>query len=175
MADDAPLDMRLSLRSPVTAADILQTCTVDELETLLTDYGQEPHAAAIARAIVHHRSIKPLCTVRQLRHVVLTTYKQVLGQIQQKEEHHMAMRSVARVFQAFRIAVNDELRELELGLQAARLLLKPAATLSVVTFHSLEHAIVASSLVKYTTIYPTTHDIQVNSRAKSARLTYSIM
>lgn len=128
-SSDAPLDMRMDRSAGETAADLCNTLTESELAKILKDYGEEERARAIARAIV---AARPIATARQLAQVI----ERVSPRRGQKI--HPATRS----FQALRIAVNDELGELERGLAAAERLLNPHGRLAVVTFHSLEDRIV---------------------------------
>lgn len=128
-SSDAPLDMRMDRSAGETAADLCNTLTESELTQILKDYGEEERARAIARAII---AARPIATARQLADLI----ERVSPRRGQKI--HPATRS----FQALRIAVNDELGELERGLAAAERLLNPHGRLAVVTFHSLEDRIV---------------------------------
>lgn len=128
-SSDAPLDMRMDRGAGQTAADLCNTRTESELAEILKNYGEENRARAIARAII---AARPVVTARQLAEVI----ERVSPRRGQKI--HPATRS----FQALRIAVNDELGELERGLEAAERLLNPNGRIAVVTFHSLEDRIV---------------------------------
>ncbi|HEX5278880.1 MAG TPA: 16S rRNA (cytosine(1402)-N(4))-methyltransferase RsmH [Micropepsaceae bacterium] len=128
-SSDAPLDMRMDRGAGQTAADLCNTLTESELAEILKNYGEENRARAIARAII---AARPVVTARQLADVI----ERVSPRRGQKI--HPATRS----FQALRIAVNDELGELERGLEAAERLLNPHGRIAVVTFHSLEDRIV---------------------------------
>jgi 16S rRNA (cytosine1402-N4)-methyltransferase len=129
---DAPLDMRMgsSLR---TAADIISDASESELADILYRYGEERASRAIAKAIIAARAIAPITTTQALA----TLIAGVRG-VERRAGVHPATRS----FQALRIAVNEELQELELALASALSLLKPGGRLVVVTFHSLEDRIV---------------------------------
>jgi 16S rRNA (cytosine1402-N4)-methyltransferase len=129
---EGPLDMRMSQAGP-SAADIVNTLDEGELADILYTLGEERRSRAIARAIVKARADKPITTTRQLADIV----ERVLGRARGDEKH-----PATRTFQALRIHVNDELGELERGLEAAERLLKPGGRLLVVTFHSLEDRIV---------------------------------
>jgi 16S rRNA (cytosine1402-N4)-methyltransferase len=130
---EGPLDMRMGGVGP-TAADLVNTLSEEELHAILRDYGEERRARAIARAIVRARQKKPIATTLDLAHVV----ESVLGPQRTGERIHPA----TRTFQALRMAVNDELAEVEAGLEAAERLLYPGGRLAVVSFHSLEDRLV---------------------------------
>lgn len=128
---DGPLDMRMA-RSGPTAADLVNGLSEAELTRLLRDYGDEPQARAIARAIVARRRAAPITTTGALADVVARA----------KGGRQGPRDPATRTFQALRIAVNDELGELERGLVAAERLLRPGGRLVVVAFHSGEDALV---------------------------------
>ena len=127
--NDGPLDMRMS-QSGQTAAEFLNHADEGEIARILKDYGEEPRARAVARAIV---AARPLTRTAELAAVV----RKALG-------HHAGMKTdpATRTFQAIRIHLNAELDELEQGLRAAERSLRPGGRLAVVTFHSLEDRIV---------------------------------
>jgi len=126
---DGPLDMRMS-RSGLTAAEFLNTAEEAEITRVLRDYGEEPRARAIARAIV---AARPVERTAELAAIV----RRAAG-FRQGQKADPA----TRTFQAIRIHLNAELDELEQGLEAAERALKPGGRLAVVTFHSLEDRIV---------------------------------
>jgi 16S rRNA (cytosine1402-N4)-methyltransferase len=126
---DGPLDMRMS-RSGPTAADFLNEAEEAEIARVLRDYGEEPRARAIARAIV---AARPIESTGRLAAIVRRAAGFRPGQ---KSD------PATRTFQAVRIHLNAELEELELGLEAAERALRPGGRLAVVTFHSLEDRIV---------------------------------
>jgi 16S rRNA (cytosine1402-N4)-methyltransferase len=130
-AEDGPLDMRMGGDGPA-AAELLATLDEAELARLLRDYGDEPQARRIARLIVERRGREPLTHTRQLRDLVHRA----------KRGGHTARDPATRTFQALRIAVNDELGELERLLEAAAAMLVPGGRLVVVSFHSGEDRIV---------------------------------
>jgi 16S rRNA (cytosine1402-N4)-methyltransferase len=127
-----PLDMRMSQDGP-TAADIVNHASESTLADILHHYGEERAARRIARAIVTARAISEITITRQLAKVIEGCLPRP-----KPGQTHPATRS----FQAFRIAVNDELGELVRGLGAAERALAPGGILAVVTFHSLEDRIV---------------------------------
>ncbi|HEX8938365.1 MAG TPA: 16S rRNA (cytosine(1402)-N(4))-methyltransferase RsmH [Sphingomicrobium sp.] len=126
---DGPLDMRMS-RSGMTAAEFLNSAEEAEIARVLRDYGEEPRARAIARAIV---AARPVERTAELAAIVRRAAGFRKGQ---KSD------PATRTFQAIRIHLNAELDELEQGLEAAERSLKPGGRLAVVTFHSLEDRIV---------------------------------
>ena len=126
---DGPLDMRMS-RSGLTAAEFLNSADEAEIARVLRDYGEEPRARAIARAIV---AARPVERTAQLAAIV----RRAAG-FRQGQKSDPA----TRTFQAIRIHLNAELDELEQGLAAAERSLRPGGRLAVVTFHSLEDRIV---------------------------------
>ncbi len=127
-ASVTPLDMRMDDRLPRTAADLLRTAAPAELERWLREYGELPRAARMARALVEARRRAPLRTAADLLRVV-----QEAG-VGRGRRHHPA----TLVFQALRIAVNDELGALDAGLEAGVKLLAPGGRLAVIAYHSLE-------------------------------------
>jgi 16S rRNA (cytosine1402-N4)-methyltransferase len=121
--------MRMDRNAGQTAADLCNTLTESELAEILKEFGEEDRARAIARAVI---AARPIATARQLADLIARVSPR------RGQKIHPATRS----FQALRIAVNDELGELERGLAAAERLLNPRGHLAVVTFHSLEDRIV---------------------------------
>ncbi len=133
-ATDAPLDMRMDPSSEPTAAEIVNTWDERELRTIFRRYGEERYATQIARAIVQRRSERPFARTGEL----VETIKSAIPTPARFGEGHPAK----RVFQALRIAVNDELGALEAVLPAAVRMLRPGGRLAVISFHSLEDRIV---------------------------------
>jgi 16S rRNA (cytosine1402-N4)-methyltransferase len=154
----------------VTAADLINGLTKGELVELFIKYGEEKFAHRIANNIVRIREEHPIVTTGELADVVVRSYP-IKGKI------HPA----TKVFQALRIAVNDELNVLRDALPQAVELLKSGGRLVVITFHSLEDRIVKESFLKFAEegwgivvtrkpIQPTEEEIQQNRRARSAKL-----
>ena len=133
-ATDAPLDMRMDPSSETTAAAIVNTWDERELVSVFRRYGEERYAAPIARAIVRRRTERPFTRTGDLVDVI----KLAIPTPARFGEGHPAR----RVFQALRIAVNDELGQLEAALPAALEMLRPGGRLAVISFHSLEDRIV---------------------------------
>ena len=135
---DAPLDMRMDESAALTAREVVNTYSYEELRRILFEYGEERYAPAIAKRICQHREQKPIETTLELVDIIRSAMPaQAL-----REKQHPAKRS----FQAIRIAVNDELGELPPMLDAAEKNLKPGGRLAVITFHSLEDRIVKKKL-----------------------------
>jgi 16S rRNA (cytosine1402-N4)-methyltransferase len=128
--EDGPLDMRMSKAGP-TAADTVNTADEKTLADIIFRYGEERHSRRIARAIV---AARPIARTRALADVV----SKALGPAAARQPIHPA----TRTFQALRVHVNDELGELERGLDAAERVLKAGGRLAIVAFHSLEDRIV---------------------------------
>jgi 16S rRNA (cytosine1402-N4)-methyltransferase len=131
--------MRMGLDG-ASAADLVNEESEGELARIIRDYGEERHARRIARAIVQARAERPLLTTTDLAEIVRRIVHVKPGSID----------PATRTFMAIRIHVNDELGELQRGLEAAELLLRPGGRLCVVSFHSLEDRIVKSFLTDRT-------------------------
>lgn len=128
---DGPLDMRMG-KSGSSAADLVNTLEERALSEILADLGEERHARRIARAIIRARSEETISTTARLAEIVRSSVPRDPSGID----------SATRSFQALRMAVNDELPEIERGLAAAAALLAPGGRLVVVSFHSLEDRLV---------------------------------
>jgi 16S rRNA (cytosine1402-N4)-methyltransferase len=131
---DAPLDMRMDTSAETTAADLVNELSARELETIFRRYGEERYARPIARAIERRRREQPFERTGEL----VETIKAAIPAPARFGDGHPAK----RVFQALRIAVNDELGALEEALPAAVEMLRPGGRLAVISFHSLEDRIV---------------------------------
>jgi 16S rRNA (cytosine1402-N4)-methyltransferase len=133
-AVDAPLDMRMDPSADVTAAGIVNEAAERDLATIFKRYGEERYAKQIARAIVRRRKEQPFERTSDL----VETVKAAIPAPARFGDGHPAK----RVFQALRIAVNDELGSLEAALPSAFSMLRPGGRLAVISFHSLEDRIV---------------------------------
>ncbi len=182
---DAPLDMRFDPRQTLTASDIVNNFSEQELAKLIERYGEEPRSRRIARHIIENR---PVTSTVQLARLV----EQVRGAPRRQAKIHPA----TKTFMALRIAVNSELQNLELALTQTINLLRPGGRLAVISYHSLEDRIVkqfmryaASSclcppgtvvcrcghvptlkLISRKVIKPTSLETESNPRSRSARL-----
>ena len=135
---DAPLDMRMNSEDRLTAHEVVNTWSEDELRRILYEYGEERYAPQIAGAICRRRAVKPIETTLELVDVIRSAMPaQAL-----REKQHPAKRS----FQAIRIAVNDELGAVRQVMEAAIPKLNPGGRLAVITFHSLEDRIVKTAM-----------------------------
>jgi 16S rRNA (cytosine1402-N4)-methyltransferase len=137
---DAPLDMRMDPSDDQTAATIVNEWGERELAQIFSRYGEERFSRQIARAIVQERAGTPFATTLQL----VATVKRAIPTPSRFGHGHPAK----RVFQALRIAVNDELGQLEDGLESALALCAPGGRVAVISFHSLEDRMVKQRFVK---------------------------
>ncbi len=129
---DGPLDMRMDDRQPLTAADLVNQESAESLAKIFWELGDERDSRRFAKAIVHDRALQKFATTRQLAELI-----ERLAPRQGRKAH-----PATKVFQALRIAVNDEIGSLRRGLDAAVAILKPVGRLAVITFHSLEDRVV---------------------------------
>ena len=129
---DGPLDMRMDTRQTLTAARLVNETSADELARIFWEFGGERESRRFARAIVKDREQQPFETTRQLAELIERL----------SPRHGRKTHPATKVFQALRIAVNDEIGSLKKGLDGAIELLKPGGRLAVITFHSLEDRIV---------------------------------
>ena len=183
---DAPLDMRMDQTAPLTAREVVNAWSQEELRRILYDFGEERCAPAIARAIVKRRADRPIETTGELVEII----KSAMPPAALREKQHPAKRS----FQAVRIAVNGELDALPPMLRAAVDKLRPGGRLAVISFHSLEDRIVKRTLRELAQgctcppgfpvcvcgmkpvvrlgkpLTPTAAEVEENPRARSARL-----
>lgn len=133
---DGPLDMRMDTSRGASAAEVVNTMGEEDLANVIYKYGEERRSRAVAHAIVEARAEAPIETTGRLAEIIRSVVWRAKDGID----------PATRTFQGLRIHVNDELGELERGLDAAESLLKPGGRLVVVTFHSLEDRIVKSFL-----------------------------
>ncbi|MDI1300685.1 MAG: 16S rRNA (cytosine(1402)-N(4))-methyltransferase RsmH [bacterium] len=183
--NDGPLDMRMDVTRGESAAQWLVDVAEEELARVLFQYGEERHSRRIARAIVKARAENPITRTRELAEIVAAAHPSW-------EKHkHPATRS----FQAIRIAINNELGDIETFLRAALAVLKPGGRLAVISFHSLEDRLVKQYFQKEAkgddfprglpitvdmlkprlkiigkAIEPSAEEVEANPRSRSARL-----
>ena len=134
---DAPLDMRMDQTAALTARDVVNGWSQEELKRILWQYGEERYSGLIAAAIVRRREQAPIETTVELADLI----RDAMPAKARREKQHPAKRS----FQAIRIAVNDELGEVERMLDSALNLLNPGGRLAVISFHSLEDRLVKTA------------------------------
>jgi 16S rRNA (cytosine1402-N4)-methyltransferase len=125
---DGPLDMRMDTRQPLTAAELVKGADAEELARIFWEYGGERDSRRLARALEQDRRQRRFETTRQLAELIERL----------SPRHGRKAHPATKVFQALRIAVNDELGSLERGLAGALAILKPGGRMAVITFHSLE-------------------------------------
>lgn len=170
---DAPLDMRMDRSSYISAYDLVNNLTEDEISCLLKRYGEERWHNRIARFLVRERQRRPIETTGQLSSVVLRAMPRGLG--------YQKIHPATRTFQAFRIAVNRELESLEEALDKAIEFLNIGGRISVISFHSLEDRIAKNVFRKFyhedraRLIFskpqvPSFEEVKENPRSRSAKL-----
>jgi 16S rRNA (cytosine1402-N4)-methyltransferase len=168
---EAPLDMRMDQTHSHTAADLVNTSSEKALADLFYDYGEERYSRRIARHLINCR---PFTTTTELANAIAT----VLPRSKTGRTRSLPIHPATRVFQALRIAVNEELSSLETFLAQAPLWLIPGGRLGIISFHSLEdrivkHAFRGSELLKVITKKPIqaqSDERRQNSRSRSAKL-----
>ena len=138
---DAPLDMRMDDRAALSAYDVVNGYSVEELADIIKEYGEERFAFRVANAIAREREKEPINSTVQLAEII----KSAIPAANRREGPHPARRT----FQAIRIEVNGELAELGQAIKHAHDLLNPGGVLAVITFHSLEDRIVKQTFKKF--------------------------
>ena len=170
---DEPLDMRYSLKQKLTAREIINQWDQRALEEIFQKYGEERRAREISRIIIKNRKLKPILTTREL----IDTIALVIPKKFQYARIHFA----TRIFQALRIAVNDELENLQRFLPQAINILTKEGRLVIVSFLSLEDRIVKRffqqqakeekiQILTKKPVVPTFDEIKINPRSRSAKL-----
>lgn len=186
--EDAPLDMRMDQRNPMTAADIINTYSEMELFRIIRDYGEDHFAKNIAKHIVRAREDHPIRTTGELTELIKAA---IPAKVRVAGGH-----PAKRTFQAIRIELNHELEVLEASIDTMIRLLNPGGRLSIITFHSLEDRIVKNRfrinenpcicppdfpvcvcgkksmgrVITRKPILPSQEELEENSRSKSAKL-----
>lgn len=170
---EAPLDMRMDRSMPFSALDLVNHLAQDEMAKMLRSFGEERFANRIASRIVRARRSGPITTTTQLAELVRKGVS--------SRYRHGRIHPATRTFQAFRIAVNQELEALEVGLRKAVHLLTSSGRVCVVSFHSLEDRIVKNQFRNFSKtgflkiitkkpIRPTPEEVRLNPRSRSAKL-----
>ncbi len=170
---NGPLDMRMDQDSWLSAYDLINSLSQQELSLILKDYGQERWHNRIARRLVQERSLRPIETTKDLSDIVL---KSIPSGTKWQKIH-----PATRTFQALRIAVNRELESLDIALGKIVPYLKPQGRICVISFHSLEDRIVKNkfrffaqsgelNLVLKKPLSVSSYEEEVNPRSRSARL-----
>ncbi|MCM3408977.1 16S rRNA (cytosine(1402)-N(4))-methyltransferase RsmH [Metabacillus litoralis] len=185
---DAPLDMRMDQQSDISAYEVVNTWTYEQLVKIFFRYGEEKFSKQIARKIESHRETQPIRTTGELVEII----KEAIPAPARRKGGHPAK----RIFQAIRIAVNDELKVFEEAIEQSIELLKPEGRVSVITFHSLEDRICKTAFKEAATppelprnmpyipegyepkikiitrkpILPSEQELEENNRARSAKL-----
>lgn len=185
---DAPLDMRMDNRCSLSAYEVVNSYSEQELKRILYDYGEERFAPAIASAIVKRRESRPIETTAELSDII----KYAIPPAAREGGHHPAKRS----FQAIRIEVNRELDVIEPAIRGAVEMLRSGGRIAIITFHSLEDRIVKQAfaslasgctcpkdfpicvcgnkpkvrLVNRKPILPSKAELEENPRSRSAKL-----
>lgn len=167
---DAPLDMRMDRRRPVTAAGLVARLSEEQLANLFYHYGEERQARRIARFLVEAREAEPVTTTGRLAEIVAAAVP--------RKFHPPRIHVATRVFQALRIAVNTELDNLARLLVTAPAVLATGARIAIIAFHSLEDRMVkqafagnpAYRVLTRRPIEPQPAETQDNPRARSAKL-----
>ncbi|MBI2485246.1 16S rRNA (cytosine(1402)-N(4))-methyltransferase RsmH [Candidatus Uhrbacteria bacterium] len=168
---EGPLDMRYDPSLSFSAADIINTWSAQDLAMIFSRYGEERHAARLAQAIIARRRAQPFHTTTDIANFIA----------EQRHSDSRRIHPATHIFQALRIAVNDELGELRAGLPAIWNLLAPGGRLAVISFHSLEDRIVKMFMRERVAKgegacqpknaqKPTKEEIRTNPRSRSARL-----
>jgi 16S rRNA (cytosine1402-N4)-methyltransferase len=163
------LDMRFDISRGQSAADFLRSSSRDELARVIAEFGEEPQAERIANALQQHQRTKPIRSAEQLAEVVHRAVR----------SSDTRRKSTTRVFQAFRIAVNEELQHLEHMIsRVLPTVLKQDGLAVIITFHSLEDRIVKSGfkghqgwhVLTKTPLRPSPAEVRINPRSRSAKL-----
>ncbi len=169
---EGPLDMRFDPEQDLSAKDVVNTFSSEELVDIIREYGEERHAKLVARAICAARKAKKIETTGELTEIV----QRAVGSKYRSQKIHAA----CRTFQGLRIYVNDELAALEEALNKTIELLSPTARICVIAFHSLEDRIVKNifrmrakngdlNLIVKKPLRPGIEEVQANSRSRSAK------
>ena len=179
---DGPLDMRMNQEAILSASDVVNTYSLEQLTKIIAVYGELDKPMRLASDLLYHRENAPIETIQQLKDAVRRSTPRTGDS-----------KFYAKLFQALRIEVNQEMRALEMMLQGALKLLKPGGILSVITYHSLEDRLVKNfmrsgnfegkvekdffgkslapfELINRKPIDPSQEEVEINPRSRSAKL-----
>ena len=179
--DDGPLDLRLNPQRAPSAAELLATIRADKLATLLVENADEPNADVLARELVAARARAPLARTRQLAEVL----REILVRLRLARDRDTDNTCIRRVFQALRIAVNDEFGVLDTFLRHLPSCLRPGGRVVVLTFHSGEDRRVKKafqegerngvySAIADEVVRPSPEELRANSRSAPAKLRWAV-
>jgi 16S rRNA (cytosine1402-N4)-methyltransferase len=178
---EGPLDLRMNPNKGQPASAWLSGRKLGEIEELLYENSDEPHARVLSEAIARAHSARPLATTTELTRVIKGAFQSLPRQVREADGDN----SIRRVFQALRIAVNEEFTALEMFLRYLPNCLKPGGRAAILTFHSGEDRRVKKafqageregvySVVAREVIRPTAEEVRANPRASSAKLRWAI-
>ncbi len=174
--ESAPLDMRMNEESDLTAEDVLNNETEEDIANIIYKYGEERYSRKIAKSIIEYRKENgAIKTTKELENIVFHAYP--------KHERYKKTHPATKTFQAIRIYVNRELEVLENTIAKLYELLAPSGRLAIISFHSLEDRIVKHSfkdifqnnkktakILTKKPIYPSVLEVEENNRSRSAKL-----
>ena len=198
-----PLDMRMNQQMPISASQIVNDSTPETLVKIFKEYGEERYSKVIAQRIVASRLVEPITTTQQLSQIVMAAIPRKTINKKFDFQHQNLSRRIhpaTRVFQALRIEVNDELKNLKIGIDAAVSVLKKDGCLCVISFHSLEDRIVKQKFQFYAKscicppktpicvcnhqkmlkvitrrpVLPSANEVDVNPRSRSAKMRVAV-
>ena len=170
---DEPLDMRFDEKTSITAHDVINNSTKEELEQILRDYGEENFAESIVKNIIEHRSQKEIKTTYELNDIV--------KQATPNWYHHRKIHPSTKTFMALRIHVNQEFSNLKTALKSATEIVEKNGRIAIISFHSLEDRIIKNYFkeleqqklfkpINKKTIVPKWTEVKQNKRSRSAKL-----
>jgi 16S rRNA (cytosine1402-N4)-methyltransferase len=170
---EAKLDMRFDTREETTAADLVNSLKLDELEYILREFGEERFAARIAKSIIEYRKKEPISTTGQLVKIIFKSLS--------PKRHYQKIHPATRTFQALRIYLNQELVALKEAVEKGIFFLNSGGRIGVISFHSGEDRVVKQLFRKFAQekvlkiinkkpLSPQEQEISLNPRSRSAKL-----
>jgi 16S rRNA (cytosine1402-N4)-methyltransferase len=177
---EGPLDLRMNPNKGRPASALLPTLSIEQLNAMLVENADEPHAALLASAIVQAQAVKPISTTSELSRVIRAALQLLPKQTREREGDT----PIRRVFQALRIAVNEEFTALDMFLRFLPHCLKPGGKVAILTFHSGEDRRVKKAFqagqreglysdIAHEVIRPSPEEVRANPRASSAKLRWA--